>query len=62
MILIITLLTWKELEDTQFPLVEIDVCEAAWYASLWHTKELLHAHDSIIFFMLLEMDLHMVEN
>lgn len=39
-----------------------DVCEVAWYASLWHTKEPLCVQESIILFVLLEMDIHMVVN
>lgn len=55
-------ITWKEPADSQFPLVEIEVCEAAQYASMWNTKESLCAQEKHFSFVLLSMDLHMVVN
>jgi len=39
LIILIELIVWKELEDSQFPFVEMHVYEEARYASLWFTKK-----------------------
>jgi len=57
--------SWVEiwpLEDSLFPSIDMDVYEAARYASLWFTKESTHATKYRIFFVVMEMYLHMVVN
>lgn len=43
-------------------IIEEDVCEAARYASLWHTTQPSWAYENMIFFILYQMDLHMLAN
>jgi len=56
------MLASKEMEDTQFPPIEEDVCEAVRYASSWHTTQPEHTLENKIFFILYQMDLHMLIN
>lgn len=62
LIIIIMITTWRKWKGSQFPPIEPDVCEAVNYASLWYTKDPLHALENGIFFLLLSMYLHMMVN
>lgn len=62
LIIIIMLISWKDMEESKFPPIKLYVCEATEYASLQYTKEFLCAMENRIFFIILLMDLHMVVN
>ena len=62
LLLLIVLVAWELPEDSQFPLVAPDLPEAAKYASLWETKDAQRIKDSKIFWILMEMNIHMAIN
>lgn len=43
LIILMVVVVWKEPEDSSFPYFKVDICEVAGYASLWFTKESMHA-------------------
>ena len=49
-------------EDSQFPLVAMNLPEGVKYTSLWVTKDAQHIKDSKIFWILMEMNIHMTIN
>jgi len=56
------LIAWKEPEYSYFPSIEVDVCQAVRYASLWCTKDPTCAVENKILFLVMVMDLDMVVN
>jgi len=52
-------MAWELLEDTQFPLVMLDLAEVAKYALLWATKDVQHVQEKNIFWILMEMSIRM---
>lgn len=62
LMLSIVLVTWELLEDSQFPLVASDLLEVVKYASLWETNNPQRIKDNKIFWILMEMNMHMAIN
>lgn len=62
LIFIIAMLSWRELEDSQFPLVASNVCEAAQYVTLWFTTQPSGGMENTMLFVLYLMDFHMLVN
>lgn len=58
--LLIALIAWRAPEE--FPTMDLDICEAMWYASLWASKDPIRAMENKMFSVLFEMELHMVIN
>jgi len=46
-------------EDSQFPIIDMDLLEAMKYTSLWATKDARRIRDSKIFWIFMEMNLKM---
>lgn len=59
LLLSIVLVAWELPEDSQFPLIALDLLEAAKYASLWETKYAQCIRESKIFSVLMEMNIRM---
>ena len=57
--LLIVLVAWELLEESQFPSVAPNLPEAAKYASLWLTKDIQRVQDSKILWILMEMNIRM---
>ena len=55
----IVLVAGEFLEDSQFPIIDRDLPEAAKYALLWAMKGAKRIHDSKIFWVLMEMNIQM---
>jgi len=62
LLLSIVLVAWRLPEDSQFPPHKEDLPEAAWFASLYSTKDPERIKESKIFQILMEMDFLMVIN
>lgn len=62
LLLSMVLVTWELPEDSKFPSVTPNLPEAVKYASLWATKDAQCIKDSKIFWILMEMNIHMVIN
>ena len=62
MLILIALISCKEPEDSHFFTVEVDVCEAVKYPSLWFTKDPSWTIEKNMLFVVIVMDLHMLVN
>jgi len=60
LLLLIVLIAWRLLEDSQFPPLEEGFPEVAWFASLWSIKDVVWIIETKIFWTFMEMDIHMV--
>lgn len=58
----IVLVTWELSEDSQFPLIETDLLEAAKFASLWATKDVDRVRESKVFWVLMEVSIRTTIN
>lgn len=57
LLLLITLVTWRMLEESQFPQRESNLPEVAKFASLWATKYPVGVMETNIFWVLFEIEL-----
>lgn len=62
LLLSIVLVAWELLEDGQFPSIALDLPEAMKNALLWETKEAQRIKDIKIYWILMEMNIHMAIN
>ena len=62
LLLFIVLVAWELPEDSQVPSVTPDLPEATKDASLWATKHAQHIKENKIFWILMEMNIHMAIN
>lgn len=62
LLLLIVLVAWRTLEDSQFHNMEPDVCEVVKLSSLWASKEKIKVMENKIFWVPFEMDLHTIIN
>jgi len=60
--LLISLVAWRLPKDSQFPPQDVDLPEAVKFALLWVKTDLVRAMEMKMFWVLVEMDLHMVIN
>jgi len=56
------LVTWELLEDSQFPSVTPNLPEVVKYTLLWATKDAQRIKDNKIFWILMEINIHMAIN
>lgn len=60
LLLLISLVAWRLLEDSQLTPKDVDLPEAMMFASLWRTKDLERVMETKLFWVLIEMDLYTV--
>lgn len=56
------LVAWELPEDSQFPLVAQDLLEVVMFASLWAMKDPQRVKGNKVFWILMEMNIHMAIN
>lgn len=62
LLLLILLVAWRFLEDSQFPLQNETLPEATKFASLWQKKDAERIIESKVFWVFMEMDIRMAIN